>query len=423
MMDTLRLTIPSDRFDPVVLRWMQTQQHKLVRSDFHGQSIDWSLITGFDVPSWFDGFSLQIGSRVTIEASPKIYQGHNITGSDNLLEAASLLVDHIFGVVLRLDKWPHAADWYVARMDVTYNYDFPSFEALDVWMDTVMGVQRGQRRAGVEHRAEDGESRPFACDAMPSGRTLYIGKGSRYRVGKIYPKGRDLLAHPPRSIKFHPDIVAGLAAEFASCGRFEEQIRAAWLSRNAVKLGILPRHFADLPSAIQVENITLYFRDLGIEPLHSKNKKQPIVYFPVGYLSQTLNHSLVWESEFRHLFNTEAAMNDATLMKKLFECAPTPGRAAKAYDFYLRVRGVGFTMARQTVGKSMYYNHRKLLNAVGVSDAMLQDGAPLVRHAVDPVKVRLWNPNSDRLRLVEEMHRLSLRGDVDRLHSEVFKAA
>jgi hypothetical protein len=423
MIDTMRLTIPSERFRPDIIAWLLRQQHKISKTDWYGEKTDWSLVTGLDMPSWFDGFTLSIGSRVLIEASPKIYQGHNITGTDNLLQAAALLIDHIFGVVLRVDSWPAAGDWYVARLDITYNYDFQTFEALEVYLDTVMGVQRGQRRAGVDERVEDGESRPTCVDAMPSGRTVYIGKGSRYRVGKIYAKGRDLLKHPPRSIACHPEIVQELALEFASCGRFEEQIRAPWLSRSAVKLGLLPGYFKGMLPVVFAENAALYLSNLGIQPLHSKNKKQPTVYFTVSYLDRFLNHAQVWESEFQHLFAKEAAMDDAALMKSLIREAKTPASAARAFDFYVRVRTAGLAMARQTVGKSQFYVHRRLLNAAGVSDAMLQDGAPLVRLPLEATRIRLWNPSSDRLRMVEDIHRAMLPGDVDRLHREVLKVA
>lgn len=423
MIDTLRLTIPSDQFPEDAIAWLTRLQHKLQKSDFSGQSVDWCITTGLDIPSWFDGFSLSIGSRVTLEASPKVYQGHNITGSDDLLKSARLLVDHIFGTVLKLPHWPDGGLWYVARVDITYNYDYPTFQALDIWLDTVLGVQRGQRRAGVDERVDDLETRPMSCDAMPSGRTVYIGKGSRYRVGKIYCKGRDLKAHPPKCLLPFPEIVEELALEFASCARFELQVRALSLSRNAVKYGLLPAYFSDMLPGIYAENASLYLQDLGITPLHSKNKKQPIIYFPVTYLSKHLQLPDLWESEFKHLFSTESAMTDDTLFTALIQHSKTPLQAQRAFDFYCRIRAMGFAQAKHSTSKSAFYRYRKLLNAAGVSDAMMQDGAALIRLPLDPVKVRLWTPDSDRLRLVEKIHRASWQANIDRLHTEVFKAA
>lgn len=423
MIDTLRLTIPSDLFPSDAIGWLMGLQHKISKTNFTGDMVDWCISSGVEIPSWFDGFSLSIGGRVTLEASPKLYQGHNVTGSDDLLFSARRLVDYVFGTIFNLTTWPDGSLWYVARVDVTYNYDFPTFQALDVWIDTVLGVQRGQRRAGVEERAEEFETRPLSCDAMPSGRTIYLGKGSRYRVGKIYCKGRDLKAHPPKCLQAYPEIIEELSQEFASVGRFELQIRALAISRHAVKYGLLPKHFADLVPGVFAENSANFLRDLGITPLHSKNKKQPIIYFPVHYLSKLLNLSDLWDAEFRHLFSTEAAMTDDTLFSSLFLHAPTPAQAQRVFDFYQRIRAIGFVQARRTISQPTFSRYRRILNAAGVSDAMMQDGTALIRVPVDPVKVRLWNPNSDRLRLVEATHCAMQAGNIDRLHSEVFKAA
>ncbi len=423
MIDTLRLTIPSSFFEDSVIGWLMGLQHKISKTDFTGQLVDWSLSTGVEIPSWFDGFSLSIGDRVTLEASPKVYQGHNVSGSDDLVVSARRLVDYVFGAIFNLSTWPDGALWYVARMDVTYNYDFPTFQALDIWLDTVLGVQRGQRRAGVEERADELETRPMSCDAMPSGRTVYIGKGSRYRVGKIYCKGRDLMAHPPKCLESFPEIVDELAQEFASLGRFELQIRALAFSRHAVKYGLLPAHFSDLLPGVFADNASKYLSDIGITPLHSKNKKQPIIYFPVHYLAKRLVFSDLWDAEFRHLFSTESAMSDDTLFTSLLSHASKPVQAQRAYDFYNRIRAMGFVQAKQSVSKSSFYRFRRLLNAAGVSDAMMQDGTALIRVPLDPVKVRLWNPNSDRLRLVEATHGAMQAGNIARLHEEVFRAA
>lgn len=422
VIDTLRVTVPASWFDQDALIWLQRLQRKISQQSFDGDKTFWSLVSGIHLPSWADAFSISIGSRVTVEASPKIFQGHNIHGIDDLLDAATRIVDHVFGTVFRLPvgSWPAAGGWYVARVDKTYSFDFGSFEALDVYLDTVSGVQRGQRRAGVEYRHDDRES---SVDAMSSGRTVYIGKGSRYRVGKIYAKGRDFRAHPPLCLKSFPDTVSALASALDGVGRFEEQIRAVWLSRQAVRLGLLPSRFADYAPGVYADNADLYLRSIGVEPLHSKNKRDPIIYFPVSYLSDLLDLSAIWESEFSHLFAMESAMNDATLLRDLFDTAESPGKAQAAYDWLLRVRQLGFRHAKASVSNATFYRHRALLNSCGVSDAMLQDGAALVRVAIDPVKVREWRPDPALLQVIEATHVANLPFVVDRLHAEVFRAA
>ena len=418
MIDTLRLTIPSDFFPADAVRWMQVQMNKLTQTDFTGSIQKWSLCTGLNMPSWADGFSLVIGSRVTLEASPKVYQGHNVDGPATLREAASRLVDFVFGVVLRLQQWPRAGLWYVARLDITHSYDFGTRPALEGWFDTVAGVQRGQRRASVHVRALDDEQ--MAIHAAPSGRTLYQGLGSRYKVGKIYCKGADLKAHPPKCLSMDPAALNALVEEFQPIARFECQVRASWLSKQAVRLGLLPEYFSADHMGHFAVNAGLYLQRLGFTPLSTSRSKNPIVYFPVDYLADLLNVSSVWESEFSHLFAREVAMSDDTLLKELLSLAKTPGAARAAFAFYGSIRAYGFAAARQSVGKTQFYAHRRLLGLAGVSDAMLQDGAPLVRQAPSACNVREFRPSRERLDLVERAHTLSLPHVIARLHEEVF---
>ncbi|WP_075322744.1 phage/plasmid replication domain-containing protein [Acidithiobacillus albertensis] len=420
MIDTLRLTILADYFTSDALRWMQIQMNKLVQTDFTGDVQKWSLCTGLNMPSWADGFSLVVGSRVTLEASPKVYQGHNVDGPCTLREAASRLVDFVFGVVLRLDCWPAAGKWYVARLDITHSYDFGTRPALESWFDTVAGVQRGQRRASVDVRADDEQ---MAIHAAPSGRTLYQGLGSRYKVGKIYCKGADLKAHPPKCLSMDPQTLEALVEDFQPIARFECQARASWLSRQAVRLGLLPEFFAADQMGLLADNAALYLHRLGFTPLSSTRSKTPIVYFPVDYLADLLNIRSVWESEFSHLFAREVAMADDTLIKELLSLAKTPGAARAAFQFYNSVRQCGFSAARQSVGKTQFYAHRRLLGRAGVSDAMLQDGAALVRQAPSAFNVIEFKPPRERLDLVERAHTLALPSVIERLHQEVFRRA
>ena len=420
MIDTLRLTIPAELFPADAVRWMQRQMHKLTKTDFTGSSTDWSICTGLDLPSWADSFSLTVGTRITVEASPKIYQGHNIDGPQTLREAANRIIDFIFGRVLCVASWPAAGRWFVARLDVTHSYDFVTRAALESWFETVAGVQRGQRRASVDVRATDD---PLAVHAAPSGRTLYQGLGSRLKVGKIYCKGADLKAHPPKCVADDAEFLEGLIEDHQGIARFECQIRAAWLSMQAVSLGLLPAYFAHDQMGHLAINAEIYLNRLGFKALSTSRSKTPIVYFPVDYLADRLDLSRIWESEFSHLFAREVAMNDDTLLKELLTLAKTPGAARRAFAFYGSIRAYGFAAARQSVGKTQFYAHRRLLGRAGVSDAMLQDGAPLVRQAPSACNVREFKPLRARLDIVEQSHGLALPFVIARLHEECFRQA
>ncbi|WP_437556301.1 phage/plasmid replication protein, II/X family [Acidithiobacillus sulfuriphilus] len=412
MIDTLALRIDGTRFDPQDLAWMMHAQHKITASNWAGDVVDWSILAGVKMPSWFDGFILRVGSTVMLEGSPKLYQGHNVTGPDDLLRAASSLVDHVFGRVLRLKSYPPAGDWLVRRIDVTYQMDFGTPEALDVWMDTAAGVQRGIRRATVD------VSDPLAIDGYGAARTLYRGKRSRYRTGKVYVKGSDLLVHPPRAIRGDSEGVRALADEFRSVARFESVNRALWLSDHAVSLGLLSDRFADFGPGVFHENARYFFDQEGIPGLVNFGK-EPIVYFPVSYLHKKLNLSHLWQSEFSHYFQRDAAMNDLTLLKTLYDIAPSPKTAQAAFDFLCRVRVAGFVQARSVTSRSQFYVIRRLLAAAGVSDAMMQDGQALSLVRLEPCKVYQFVPRRDRLDLVQRAHALALDADIDRLHREV----
>ncbi len=428
MIDTLRLTVPSSCFYEPALEMLLRLQSKIQRTNYSGDRVDWSILSGVALPSWAEGFQLVVGDRVTVEASPKIYQGHNIDGPDDLLTAASNILNFIFGDIFRLEScmWPRPGRWYVSRVDVAYQHLFDSFEALDMWMDTVAGVQRGQRRAGVELASPDYDGRDFSVDAMPSGRTLYIGKGSRLRVGKIYAKGRDFRKHPPRCLKFDPETVAAIAQELDPVARFELQLRARSISRNAVKFGIVPAHFGSLGPTEYADNVAKELKKSGYLVLHSVNKKDPITYFPVELLDKKLDLKSLWEQEFSHFFARESAMDDAKLFRVIFDIAPSPKQAQAALNFLMLIRTQGFAYARSTVSKSAYYRHRSLLLAAGLSDAVLQDGAPLVRVPIDPVVVRDFRASrtfARSLGFIEQAHKASLPLVLERLRSEFFKVA
>ena len=113
-------------------------------------------------------------------------------------------------------------------------------------------------------------------------------------------------------------------------------------------------------------------------------------------------------------------MNDLTLLQSLYEIAPNPKTAQAAFDFLCRVRVAGFAQARQLTKRSQFYVIRRLLSAVGVSDAMMQDGQALSLVRLEPCKVYQFVPRRDRLDLVQRAHGLALDADIDRLHREVF---
>lgn len=414
MIDSLRLSISADLFDQADILWLRSLQQKLSLSNFAGDVVKWTMLQGVKLPSWFDGFYIRIGSEITIEGSPKMYQGHNVTGPDNLLFACRSIVNHIFGRVFGLASWPDAGRWYLRRMDITQQFDFQSFEAFQCWADTACGVSRGVRRASCEV-----SEKMMGFEGYGLARTLYIGKHSRYRAGKIYNKGAELSQHKPKVVSGHVDFCHELAQEFMTVGRFESVVRALYISDHAMDLGLVPDRLKGMDAGAYRENILYYCQQIGVEAIVTKSK-EPLILFPVAYLSEKLDLRQMWLDEFHYLFSLEAAMDDATLISRLRDVCPTVGQAERTFDFLRRVRTEGLSLARSSRSKSQWYNYRNWLNAAGVSDAQLQDGAPLVRVALDPVKIFDFRVASERLRLIQQAHAASVDGDVARLHREVF---
>jgi len=414
MIDSLRLSISVDLFDQADILWLRSLQQKLSLSNFAGDVVKWTMLQGVKLPSWFDGFYIRIGSEITIEGSPKMYQGHNVTGPDNLLFACRSIVNHIFGRVFGLASWPDAGLWYLRRMDITQQFDFQSFEAFQCWSDTACGVSRGVRRASCEV-----SEKMMGFEGYGPARTLYIGKHSRYRAGKIYNKGAELSQHKPKVVSGHVDFCHELAQEFMTVGRFESVVRALYISDHAMDLGLVSDRLKGMDAGAYRENVLYYCQQIGVEAIVTKSK-EPLILFPVSYLSEKLDLRQMWLDEFHYLFSTEAAMDDATLISRLCDVCPSESQAGKAFDFLRRVRTDGLSMARLGYSRSHWYNFRRWLNAAGVSDAQLQDGAPLVRVALDPVRIFEFRVESERLRLIQQAHAASVDGDVARLHREVF---
>ena len=79
------------------------------------------------------------------------------------------------------------------------------------------------------------------------------------------------------------------------------------------------------------------------------------------------------------------------LLDELMEVAPTPGMAKAAYRTWLMIQSHGLEKARELMGKSAWYNHKRLLQQCGVSWADFHHRAlvPFRRKTIvlsDPVR-------------------------------------
>lgn len=422
MLDTLRLRANTAQFSSQVIARLRLAQDRrqTVRfdPDKNVDQILWVSETNVRLPSWFPGFYLQIQKNVVyLEASPKIYQGHNVDGSSNLLESASLLVSTVFGILgCAPGTYPAGGDWLVARMDITDHRLFESRDALRVFLDHAAGVSIGVRRTGTECEAEG-----VSYDGIGDGRTVYRGKHSRYISAKMYSKATEIMRHPPQGAD--PESLAVLAESLAHVLRLEAVVRSRWLTKNAVRLGLLDQDQLDFVMTAHKEQrdrrefagswSPTVLENLGF---HVTDGKDPIIYFPVQYLHENLDLNQIWANEFAPFLASEATMTNDDLLKNL-ELVTTPGRAKAAFDFYLRVKSLGYASARATVTKTTYYRHRQLLGLVGVTELVLQTGT-FVQDVPKVIRVMPYSPDRALLRKIQGDYLNVLELATRRLHAE-----
>lgn len=123
----------------------------------------------------------------------KFLQGHNIFGSDNLVE---LMHEVYTNICTLLDLVPSDLDWQkiragdyrVTRIDINYPYQLPTRADVNAW------IRAGELKSRTRH------GRPSL-----KGGTLYWGKNSKRWSIKAYSKGDEIQKHKlPDSLSLTP---------------------------------------------------------------------------------------------------------------------------------------------------------------------------------------------------------------------------
>jgi len=160
-------------------------------------------------------------SCVFVQGSLKVFQGHNLWGTDDLpglcLEALSLicLERGITPSAVDLEDW-HRGAISVKRVDPTYMYDLGTAQRVDTALRAMQDRGRLKFRGGT--------------DPHPHG--VIFGKGSRRWSLMAYNKLAELLAHPlPLGLQG-----GHLEAYAAGKLRIEPRIRAQELKRRELHL-------------------------------------------------------------------------------------------------------------------------------------------------------------------------------------------
>lgn len=180
--------------------------------------------------------------------------------------------------------------------------------------------------------------------------TIYWNKSSHLRCGKAYNK----YLHAKKCLKaythFYSDeelhLVKGVL-------RFELKLGREWFNR-------LDKHWSSLTEA----------------DLHSQH-----------------------ESFFANILGSIEVTNMSQLLEQLYKVAPTETRALNAYRTFQLIQSIGYKATRESMAKSTWYDHQKLLLSAGLCKSDIQTGdiVPFRRtKVIEMIPVNSW----DDLKLV-----------------------
>jgi len=203
---------------------------------------------------------------------------------------------------------PPPTAWHCARIDYTHNY------AMKDANQVKQALRELRKGDGVRQKA-----------SVPRGDSVYWGQGSDLIGGKAYDKGSQMVYLSKKNkLQASPEQVA-LASRLL---RFELSLKARWFRRHA-------------PEAGDYLNISTQ----QLETQHAKFFGQFIGDLEVADMGK--------------------------LLERLQFIAPSKGHAVAAYSTYLRIRELGYEMAKSSMPDSTFRRHKKYLIDAGLSQADL----------------------------------------------------
>lgn len=269
--------------------------------------IKWEISAWDSVRSDSHQISCKLGSLFQLQGSPaRVGFKNNVFGSLDIVYCAEKMITFIaehFG--FKRDDLPPIERWNCTRIDVTRNYFMQSEAEARQAILALKQMPSGTQKVSYE---ENG---------------VYIGKRSRRTTAKIYLKGQDAKRLVRTKKAFYTEEELKLTQHLL---RFELSIKSHTI-RELKK--IIPKyHFKKFTPRFLLKTHEDYFNQ---------------------YISQV-----------------EVA-NMGSLLDTLLDIAPTEGQAKAAYDFYLKIRQIGYEQAKASATTRTFYRHRKLLRSAGLS--------------------------------------------------------
>ncbi len=225
---------------------------------------------------------------------------------------------------------PEARLWRVSKIDVTENYMMSSLADVRVALATLRGTEGGRYRVSQQ-----------------AGDTVYWSHRSRLRSGKAYAKGPHL-RHLMR------------------------------------KKGYTGRQYSE----IEIENADKLVRlELSLKSQWWRDR----VGVPWWKLSKQRFIDEYEEFFGRMIGKGEIEMVSTDWVDKCIEVAETEGRGRAAARTWAVIQSIGWQAARESMPKSTWYRHLKILRDAGLSDSDVSAGRVVgLRRIVNMQAVTTW---------------------------------
>lgn len=261
---------------------------------------------------------------LTISGSPArvVGNGCNIFGSDDIVFCASAMIEFFVMRVaaehdLVLDYPLDVSRWRCSRIDITYNFLLDSLTSVDSALSFLRGLEGGKYRLTPR-----------------KGDTVYWSKGSRHRSAKAYSKGR----HQRYAQKRNKGV--GVAYSELELLYIDRLLRLE-LQINSRIINKLDCQWHDLTP----DDLYQLWGDFFIPMFDDKNlpvtDKDRFDYF----LSESEN--LGYSSS----------------------------QARQAWATYLLIKEQGYHIVKDTLPKSTFYRHRKILKDCGFGEGDLSSNS------------------------------------------------
>ena len=298
----------------------------------------WERIPSSYAPIAFKVFDQSLNKNpdayIELKASPaKVMQGHNVFGSDNLMECALALTGAFFRHYPQVADQLDQGSWEVVEADVTFHSRAESVLHAIRFINALSNVCKGQTKARSGYAS-----------------TAYFGgKSSRIKKLKIYEKHTEiqqylkkLLKQPDGELLAEPytdkllDYAKGLI-------RWEATIKKRWFERRNI-----PTNLIEL---CKVWDSISYWKEATKDIRQSLEGK---------------------EMKFHNDDQIEQALKDK------FVAITSHGnksytKALNVFRTYILIRDNGYQQSQRFMTRQTFWRHISMLNEIGLSTAAIQN--------------------------------------------------